>query len=178
MTEGHPQEPMYYHLRLTNGQAFGPGTIEQICQWASEGRVPRDAVLDPVGEGRTVSVMAVPAIARVLSAPPTVHAGPPAARATPSSAPRSDGGMSALIPYRNKPALIGYYFGVASLIPMFGIGTGIVAIILGIMGIVQRKRQPESRGLAHAIVAIVLGIGGPLLWVLLIVWISSQGGRW
>ena len=174
MAEGQPQDALMYRLRLTDGRIFGPGTVEQMCEWAREGRVPRDAVLDPVGEGQTVSVMSIPEIARVLSAPPTVHAGPPAGTGGAPGSSTEGGAVSVMIPYRNKPALIGYYFGVASLIPGLGLGTGIVAIILGIMGIVHRSRHPESHGLAHAIVAIALGLAGPLLWVLLFVWIEDM----
>ena len=76
-----------------------------------------------------------------------------------------------LIPYKNKCALIGYYLGVFSiLIPVVG---GIASVVLGIMGLIAKKKNPAVRGTAHAIVAIVLGIvtagfwltcGGSVIW--------------
>lgn len=62
-----------------------------------------------------------------------------------------------LIPYKNVPALIGYYLGVFSLIPILGMVLAPAAFILGIVGLHARKKQPEVKGTAHAWVAIVLG---------------------
>ena len=68
-----------------------------------------------------------------------------------------------LIPYKNKCALIGYYLGVFSFfIPVVG---GIASVILGIMGLIAKKRNPDVRGTAHAIVAIVLGIATTGFWL-------------
>ena len=68
-----------------------------------------------------------------------------------------------LIPYKNKCALIGYYLGVFSiLIPVVG---GIASVVLGIMGLIAKKKNPAVRGTAHAIVAIVLGIVTAGFWL-------------
>jgi len=92
---------------------------------------------------------------------------------------------STLIPYRNVPALIGYYCGMVSLIAIlggialimynpvnqqfvglivlvviYGLG-GILAllgIIFGIIGLVYANKNPKSRGMGHAITGMVLGI--------------------
>ena len=76
-----------------------------------------------------------------------------------------------LIPYKNKCALIGYYLGVFSfIIPVVG---GIASVVLGILGLRAKKKNPAVRGTAHAIVAIVLGVvtagfwltcGGSVIW--------------
>lgn len=62
-----------------------------------------------------------------------------------------------LIPYKNPMALIGYYVAVFSLIPCLGLLMGPVAIVLGLLGLRYRSKHPTAGGLAHAIVAIVLG---------------------
>ena len=68
-----------------------------------------------------------------------------------------------LIPYKNKCALIGYYLGVFSIfIPVVG---GIASVVLGIMGLIAKKKNPAVRGTAHAIVAIVLGIVTAGFWL-------------
>jgi len=63
-----------------------------------------------------------------------------------------------MVPYRNVPALVGYYLGVFSLIPFVGLPLGLAAIPLGIIGLVKRRRTPAVHGTAHAIVAILAGL--------------------
>ncbi|MBB77077.1 MAG: hypothetical protein CMJ75_21435 [Planctomycetaceae bacterium] len=65
-----------------------------------------------------------------------------------------------MIPTGNPSALIGYYLGVASLIPLLGMVTGLPAIILGGVGISKAKANSNAGGLGHAIAAIVLGVLG------------------
>ena len=68
-----------------------------------------------------------------------------------------------IIPYKNKWALIGYYLGVFSFfIPVIG---GIASVILGIMGLRAKKKNPVISGTAHAIIAIVLGILTTIFWL-------------
>lgn len=59
-----------------------------------------------------------------------------------------------LIPYKNPKALIAYYLGIGSIL-IFPLG--IVSIILGFMGLADRKRNPVIKGAAHAWIGIVLG---------------------
>ena len=70
-----------------------------------------------------------------------------------------------IIPTGNPSALIGYYLGVASLIPLVGILTGLPAIILGGVGISKAKANSSAGGMGHAITAIVLGLIGVLVHV-------------
>ena len=79
----------------------------------------------------------------------------------------SDVGISTIIPYKNAPALIGYYLGVFSIIPFFPIG--ITALILGIKGLKKAKEHPEAKGKAHAWVGIIAGGFFGLLWTALTV---------
>jgi hypothetical protein len=76
----------------------------------------------------------------------------------------SDEAVATVVPYKNAPALIGYYLGVFSLIPCLGLPLGIAAIPLGIVGLKKRKQHPEIHGAAHAWVAIILGSITTLLW--------------
>ena len=69
-----------------------------------------------------------------------------------------------IIPYKNPPALIGYYLAIASLIPCIGFLFGVAACILGIVGLVKRNQTPEIKGSVHAWIGIVLGGGMALLW--------------
>lgn len=62
-----------------------------------------------------------------------------------------------LVPTKNQQALMGYYIAVFSLVPVFGLGLGPIAIWRGIRGWNAIKAQPELPGKAHAIVAITLG---------------------
>jgi hypothetical protein len=73
---------------------------------------------------------------------------------TPSSA--SDA-LSKIVPYKNTPALIGYYFAVFSLIPCIGTLLAMVAIPLGVMGLSKAKETLEAHGKVHAWIAIILG---------------------
>ncbi len=68
-----------------------------------------------------------------------------------------DGGLGALIPYKNAAALAAYYLGVFSLIPCLGIPLGVAAIICGIVGLKRAKEHPEAKGKVHAWVGIGLG---------------------
>jgi hypothetical protein len=74
-----------------------------------------------------------------------------------------------VIPYKNPKALIAYYLGIVSGLPLIGFPFGIAAFVLGILGLKARKRNPAIKGAAHAWIGI--GCGGifMILWGLLIV---------
>jgi len=74
-------------------------------------------------------------------------------------------GTGGLIPYKNGPALIGYYCGVFSIIPCFFIG--LAGLVLGIMGLRKVARQPEVKGTVHAWIGILAGGFFGLLWLTL-----------
>jgi len=94
---------------------------------------------------------------------------PPVIKGMSAQTPEGDvtGGV---IPYKNLPALFGYYLGVFSLIPCLGLPLGIAAIICGIIGHSKASKQPHLHGTAHAWVAIILGSMTTLLWIGSIVW--------
>lgn len=78
----------------------------------------------------------------------------PARMPMPASA---DAGVSSLIPYRNVPALVGYYLAIFSLVPCLGLLLGIPAVVLGILGILRAQQHPLARGKVHARFAVIFG---------------------
>ncbi len=72
---------------------------------------------------------------------------------------QSDGGLGVVVPYRNAPALIAYYWGVFGLLGCFvGLGfLGIAPIALGFMGLMKASKESEAHGSLHAWVGIALG---------------------
>jgi len=129
-----------YMVRLSDQRSFGPAPMPTVLEWAREGRVPADSLLEPTDGSPVQSVLSVPELAKIVGAPPTV---------APESGPPAPG--PALIPTQNPAALIGYYLAVFSIAFVF---LAPFAIILGIAGLVRVRRRPESRGTAHALVAI------------------------
>ncbi len=77
--------------------------------------------------------------------------------------------MGGLIPFRNTPALISYYLGVFSLIPIIGIPLGVIAVIHGITGLKKASVTPEAKGKVHAWAGIVLGTLAAVAYTLLII---------
>jgi hypothetical protein len=63
--------------------------------------------------------------------------------------------LAGLIPYKNWPALAGYYLGLFSLFPLLGLPLGITAIVFGVMGIRRANENPMVRGKGHAITALI-----------------------
>lgn len=86
-----------------------------------------------------------------------------------------------IIPYKNPKALTAYYLGILSGLPLIGLPLGIIAFVLGIMGLRDRQKNPAIKGSLHAGVGI--GCGGifTLLWgfaiVAIIVAVVSEQGK-
>lgn len=77
----------------------------------------------------------------------------------PSAIANSEGDATGgVIPYKNPKALIAYYLGIASGVPLIGFPAGIAAFVLGIQGLRARKQNPAIKGSAHAWIGI--GCGG------------------
>lgn len=127
------QKPAFQSVkvRLPDGREYGPVEIGVVNQWIASGRVPSGSVLI---DAQTGAEQHLGTITAETSAP-----------------------LSGLIPYKNTPALIGYYLGVFSLIPCIGLILGPAALVLGILGLRRVGRTPEAKGVVHAWVAIVLG---------------------
>ena len=137
-------------LQLPDGRTFGPAPMETIVEWARQGRIPVDAQLSDGVSPPIVAGQHPLLAAHAVAATPPTHPGVMAA--APADSP-----ISGLIPYRNSPALVGYYISVFSLIPILGLILGPTAVILGIFGVKAYKNDNRRKGMAHAIVAISLG---------------------
>jgi hypothetical protein len=86
--------------------------------------------------------------------------------------------VTTLIPTKNPKALIAYYLGVFSLIPILGLFLGPAALIFGILGKRYESAHPRAKGGGHAIAGIVLGalttLGHLTVIVIIIVGILSE----
>jgi len=96
---------------------------------------------------------------------------PPRAAGQPQGEPgqQQGDGTGGVIPYKNPSALIGYYLGVFSIIPCFGLFLAVPAVILGIAGLRHYGRNPMVKGQVHAWIAIIAGSLFGLVWGILIV---------
>lgn len=93
-------------------------------------------------------------------APPNAAAPPPLAYATAAQVPTMQQPPSLgeqIIPTKNPMALAGYYTGVFSLIPCFGLIIGPIALVLGMLAFKALKQNPMLPGKGHAIAALVMG---------------------
>ena len=70
--------------------------------------------------------------------------------------------LASIIPTKNAPALLAYYLGLFSILPLFGLPMGIVAVIQGSKGWRMAKETPQVHGKAHAGIGIGCGSIGLL----------------
>jgi len=99
--------------------------------------------------------------------PPLAYASSPQ-----PDAPQGDA-TGGLIPYKNPHALVAYYIGFASLIPVIGFFCAIAAIWLGISGLRHRKKQPHIRGSVHAWIGIIFGSGSIAMHLLVVIMLAA-----
>ncbi len=73
-----------------------------------------------------------------------------------------------VIPYKNPYALIAYYSGLFGLFCCFTpLPLGVIPLVLGIIGLRNRARNPIIKGSVHAWIGIVLGGFSALVSLLL-----------
>jgi hypothetical protein len=89
---------------------------------------------------------------------------PTANRARPVSNPNEGDATGGIIPYKNPKALIAYYLGIFSGFPVIGFFFAVPALVLGIMGLRDRNRNPVIKGSVHAGIGIGCGAIFTLLW--------------
>ncbi len=58
---------------------------------------------------------------------------------------------------KNPQALLAYYIGLLSLLPVLGLGMAPTALILGVKGLKYARQNPIVKGQAHAWIGIVCG---------------------
>jgi hypothetical protein len=63
-----------------------------------------------------------------------------------------------IIPYKNPKALLAYYFSIGTMLCCITpLPLGIIPLVLGIMGLRDRARNPIIKGSVHAWIGIILG---------------------
>ena len=94
---------------------------------------------------------------------------PAAGQMRPVISPNEGDATGGIIPYKNPKALIAYYLGIFSGFPVIGFFLAIPALVLGIMGLRDRNRNPVIKGSIHAGIGIGCGAFFMLLWGAVIV---------
>ena len=153
-----------YKIKGTDGAEYGPVSTEELQQWIAQNRCTRETSVQMDASSEWVPLGTLP---EFQSAPDL-----------PATAPKGDGGVSTLIPYKNTPALVGYYLAVFSglglLCPPAGFVLALPALILGIIGLKKVKANPEAKGTVHAWIGILGGAFFCIVFILMIVLFSSQ----
>ena len=145
---------------MPDNRLIGPVDQATLIAWLNEGRIPHAALVRDEATGQQRSASLYRFSDDQLTNPFSSPAGIPQ--------PQSDA-VSTIIPYRNAPALIAYYFGLFSLsacIPVLGlvgVAMAIAAVVYGVRGLRLAKENPVARGRVHAWIGI---IGGSLFTVL------------
>jgi len=153
-----------YTIRGSDGQEYGPVGSEQIRQWITEGRVDRQTMVLATGATDWALIETVPELAAQFTptTPPVIAA---------ATKPKSDGGLNVIIPYRNVRALMAYYLGVFSAIPILGLPLGVAAFALGILALRFRRKNPAAGGIVHAWIGILAGVFFTLAYLALLIWL-------
>jgi hypothetical protein len=82
---------------------------------------------------------------------------PPIPEANVAYNPAQGDTTGGLIPYKNRDALLSYYIGLFSALPVLGLPMGIAAVILGRKGLRAFRANPIIKGKAHAWIGIICG---------------------
>jgi hypothetical protein len=161
-----------YKILGTDQREYGPVPAEVVRDWIVEGRANGRTLVQAEGTADWRPLNTVTELARALPMPPPV---PPDPAAT---APRG-GGLNKIVPFRNIPALAGYYCAVFAVLPLFAIAVGstsryarevvfdllpfagmlpgFIAVLLGLSGLRLARQTPMAGGRVHSWVGIVLG---------------------
>lgn len=132
-----------YKIKGEDDQEFGPVSADELRSWIGQNRCNLNTLVEADGSGNWVKLGSLAEFSANFASP------------QPTAAPKGDGGVSTVIPYNNKPALIAYYLGVFCIAcpPLLCLP----AIILGIKGLKNVKANPEVKGTAHACIGIISG---------------------
>ena len=156
-----------YRIIGGDQKEYGPIDAATLRQWQTDGRANAQTLVRPEGATDWKPLGSFPEFAAV-AAPPVI-----------SNAPAtSNESVSVIIPYKNPCALVAYYLGIFSFIPMIGLILGIAAFVLGIMGLKHAKANPGARGRVHAWIGIIAGGFFALVYaaltILMIIGIASH----
>ncbi len=93
-----------------------------------------------------------------------LYEAPASGRTRPVTNPNEGDATGGIIPYKNPKALIAYYLGIFSGFPIIGFFLAVPALVLGIMGLRDRNRNPAIKGSIHAGIGIGCGAIFTLVW--------------
>jgi hypothetical protein len=135
-----------YKIIASDGKPYGPISLEQLKQWAAEGRVGPQTAVQTEGAADWKKAGEMPELAAVFpgGAPPA-SSGPPPVPAAASGAQQKGLAVTSLV------------LGLLSLV-CFGILAGVPAIICGHIAHARARRLPaQYGGAALALAGLVLG---------------------
>jgi hypothetical protein len=138
-----------YKILGSDGNEYGPVSAGQVKNWIAENRVEKKTPVIPKGGTDWVFLGSLPEFDAAFANPlPMVSS---------AKGSKSADGFNKVIPYQNARALAACCLGVFSVIPPIGALLGLPALVLGILGLRFRRRNPEAGGSVHAWIGIVLG---------------------
>jgi len=136
-----------YFIIGGDGKEYGPVSLDELRRWLAEGRANGQTKARTAGATDWQPLNSLPEFAGLCAPPPVLR---------PHAAPGGDS-VNKIIPYRNVPALAGYYCAVFALIPFLGIILGLIAFVLGFVGLRQARLNAAAGGKVHAWIGIILG---------------------
>ncbi|EEF58480.1 GYF domain-containing protein [Pedosphaera parvula] len=156
-----------YKIIGADQREYGPIDANQLRQWIGQGRATAQSLVKFDGETQWKVLNSYSEFANDLPKFPPLSA----------SSTKADDGISTIIPYKNPQALIAYYLGIFSFIPVIGFFLGIAAFVLGLRGLKFAQTHPGSKGRVHALIGIILGGLFGLLYLIVIILIASAALR-
>ena len=162
---------MQYKIIGVDGKEYGPVTLEQLRQWASEGRINSQTRVLPENQTEWQTVGTVPELADLVSAPAIAPVTP--LPQTPSGG--QPGGTNTL-------AIVALVLGILSLPGVcccYSLPFSIPGIVVGIIALTQINKNPAQDGKGLAITGLVLCVLGILLGIgLLIFGVAISSSDW
>ena len=156
-----------YHIIGGDGGEYGPVSAADLQRWVAEGRVNSQTRTRAEGKSEWQILSSFPEFDGLSAPPPVLQSQPAAGSDT----------VNKIIPYRNVPALAGYYCAVFALIPFLGILLGVIALVLGLVGLRQARLNPAAGGKVHAWIGILLGGLCGFGYLALVVWFVVANHR-
>jgi len=138
-----------YKIIGTDGKEYGPINEDGLRMWISEGRAHSQSLVRKESETQWRQLGTFTEFASTMTPGPIAAVVPPLATGNET--------VAAIIPYRNPQALVAYYLGLFSILPVLGFFMGVTAFILGIRGLLFASRNPQAKGKVHAWVGIICG---------------------
>ncbi|MBN9502050.1 MAG: hypothetical protein BGO01_10460 [Armatimonadetes bacterium 55-13] len=187
---------MKYFVVLPDGQRFGPADLPLLNQWASEGRILPDTLLEEEGTLRRLSASALPGLnlAGTMAQPtsPMTNSNPfPPTGQAPlyPGQPDAQGyqgyyrGPGPGVGFGESDLNLAWIFGALSLLVCFGggcfPGCGLIGLVFPILGLVfankaQQKGHPNTQG---ARILCIVGLVLQILSLIGAVGLMTLGNR-